>query len=64
MHSLSTPMGVDYIVIGSDMEVQTLATHNAAWPLSSARAYGVSAIRIDLVCSNELLAQMSWVLLA
>ena len=26
---LSTPMGVDYVVIGFDMEVQPLATHNA-----------------------------------
>ena len=27
---LSTPMGVDYVVIGFDMEVQPLVTHNAA----------------------------------
>ena len=27
---LSTPMGVDYVVIGFDMEVQALVTHNAA----------------------------------
>ena len=27
---LSTPMGVDYEVIGFDMEVQPLVTHNAA----------------------------------
>ena len=27
---LSTPMGVDYVVIGYDMEVQPLVTHNAA----------------------------------
>ena len=27
---LSMPMGVDYIVIGFDMEVQPLVTHNAA----------------------------------
>ena len=27
---LSTPMGVDYVVIGSDMEVQPLVTNNAA----------------------------------
>ena len=40
--SLSTPMGVDYVVIGFDMEVQPLVTHNAAWPLCSARAYGVA----------------------
>ena len=28
--SLSMPMGVDYVVIGFDMEVQPLVTHNAA----------------------------------
>ena len=38
---LSMPMGVDYVVIGFDMEVQPLVTHNAAWPL------WVSAIYID-----------------
>ena len=27
---LSTPMGVDYVVIGFDMELQPLVTHNAA----------------------------------
>ena len=27
---LSTPMGIDYVVIGFDMEVQPLVTHNAA----------------------------------
>ena len=27
---LSTPMGVDNVVIGFDMEVQPLVTHNAA----------------------------------
>ena len=27
---LSAPMGVDYVVIGFDMEVQPLVTHNAA----------------------------------
>ena len=27
---LSTPMGVDYAVIGFDMDVQPLVTHNAA----------------------------------
>ena len=26
---LSTPIGVDYVVIGFDMEVQPLVTHNA-----------------------------------
>ena len=38
---LSTPTGVDYVVIGFDMEVQPLVTHNAALPLC------VSAICID-----------------
>ena len=28
----STPMGIDYVEIGFDMEVQPLVTHNAAWP--------------------------------
>ena len=27
-------MGVDYVLIGFDMEVQPLVTHNAAWPFS------------------------------
>ena len=27
---LSTPMGVDYVVIRFDMDVQPLVTHNAA----------------------------------
>ena len=27
---LSTPMGIDYVVIGFNMEVQPLVTHNAA----------------------------------
>ena len=51
-------MGVDYVIIGFDMEIQPLVTHNAAWPLCSARAYGLSAIHIDVVCSHKLLAQM------
>ena len=29
IYLLSTPMGVDYIVIGFDMEIQPLVTHNA-----------------------------------
>ena len=32
---LSTPMGIDYVVIGFDMEVQPLGIHNAASPLCS-----------------------------
>ena len=27
---LSTPMGIDYVVIGFDMKVQPLVTHSAA----------------------------------
>lgn len=27
---LSTPVGVDFVVIGVDMEIQSLVTHNAA----------------------------------
>ena len=30
IYLLSTPMGVDYVVIGFDMEVQPLVTHNSA----------------------------------
>ena len=30
LHLLSTPMGEDSVVIGFDMEVQPLVTHNAA----------------------------------
>ena len=46
------PMGVDYVVIGFDMEVQQLVTHNAAWPLS------VSAFCIDVVSNHLLFAHM------
>ena len=42
---LSTPMGVDYVVIGSEMEVQPY-THNEALPLC------VSAICIDIVSNH------------
>ena len=48
---LSTLMGVDYVVIGFDMEVQPLVTHNVAGP------FCVSAICIDVV-SNHLLFAM------
>ena len=56
--SLSTPIGLDYVVIGSDMEVQPLVTHNAAWPLC------VIAICIDVVSNHLLFAHMPWALLA
>ena len=39
---LSTPMGVDYIVIGFDMEIQPLVTHTMQHDV-----YVVSAVRID-----------------
>ena len=55
---LSTPMGVDYVVIGFDMEVQPLVTHNAAWP------FCVSAICIDVVSNHLLFPHMPWALLA
>ena len=45
---LPNPMGVDYVVVGFNMKVQPLDTHNAALPLC------VSAICID-VMSNHLL---------
>ena len=50
---LSMPMGVDHVVIGFDMEVQPLVTHNAACPLC------VSAICLDVVSNHLLFAQMS-----
>ena len=43
-------MGVDFVVIGFDMEVQPLVTHNAAWPFMRKRywhrsfAYAKSAV--------------------
>ena len=51
--SWSMPMGVDYVVIGFDMEVQPLVTHNAACPLC------VSAICIDVVSNHLLFAHMT-----
>ena len=45
-------MGIDYVVIGFDMEIQPLVTHNATWPLCSVHAYGVSAICIDVMSSH------------
>ena len=55
---LSTHIGVDYVVISFDMDVQPLATHNAAWPLC------VRAIYIDIVSNHLLFAHMPWALLA
>ena len=49
---LSTPVGVDCIVIGFDMEVQPLVSHNAALPVC------VSAICIDVVSNYLLFAHM------
>ena len=62
-------MGVDYVVIGFDMEVQPLATHNAARPLCmraicidvvsnhfAIRAYAMSAVAIDVVSIDKLFA--------
>ena len=62
---LSTPMGVDYVVIGFDMEVQPLVTHNAAWlnawvylhrchkQSCAIRAYAMSAVGIDVVRDHK-----------
>ena len=44
--SLSTPVGVDYVVIGFDMEVQPLVIHNAARPLF---LYFMSTICVSVV---------------
>ena len=38
-------MGVDYVVIGFDMEVQPLVTHNAARPFCVSAICIASAIR-------------------
>ena len=61
---MGVDMGVDYVVIGFDMEVQPLVTHNAAWPLYSVRAYGMSAICIDVVSNHQLFAYIPWALSA
>ena len=61
-------MGVDYVVIGYDMEVQPLVTHNAAsYPHCSLTfmrerylhrmfAYAKSAVVIDVVSVRKLFA--------
>ena len=62
MSLLSTPMGVDYVVIGFDMEVQPLVTHNAALTFMRERylhrsfAYAKSAVGIDVVSVHKLFA--------
>ena len=53
---LSMPMGVDYVVIGFDIEVQPLVTHNAAWP------FCMSAVSIDVMSNHLLFAHMPWAL--
>ena len=45
-------MGIDYVVIGFDMEVQLVVTHSAAWPLC------MSTICIDVVSNHLLFAHM------
>ena len=62
-------MGGDYVVIGFDMEVQPLDTHNAASPFMherylhrgreqsfAIRAYVMSAVGIDVVSVHMLFA--------
>ena len=41
-------MGVDYVVIGFDMEVQPLVTHNAAWPLCVSAFRLVPSLRYEI----------------
>ena len=55
-------MGVDYVVIGFDMAVQPLVTHNAC--SLTFMLYGMSAICIDIVSRHRLFAYMPPVLLA
>ena len=55
-------MGVDYVVIGFDMEVQPLVTHNAC--SLTFRLYGMSAVCIDIVNRQRLFAHMPGALLA
>ena len=67
---LSTRMGVDYVVIGFDMEVQPLVTHSAAWPFCvsarcreqsfAIRAYAMSAVGIDVVSSHTKYCRISY----
>ena len=49
---ISMPMGVDYVVIGFDMEVQPLVTHNAAWPSC------LRDICIDVVSNHLIFAHL------
>ena len=50
-------MGIDYVVIGLDMEAQPLVTHNAAWPLCVSAIYiAKSAVGIDVVSTHKLFA--------
>ena len=64
---LSTPMGVDYVVIGFDMKVQPLVTHNAAGLSErylhrcheqsfAIRAYAMSAVGIGVMSIHKLFA--------
>ena len=63
--SLSTPMGVDYVVIGFDMEVQPLCTltfmrerclHRCRELSFAIRAYAMGAVGIDIVSVQKLFA--------
>ena len=55
-------MGIDYVVIGFDMEVQPLVTHNAAEGYLhrcleqsfAIRAYAMRAVDIDVVSVHKL----------
>ena len=54
---LSTPMGVDYVVIGFDMEVQLLrerCLHRCREQSFAIRAYAMSAVGIDVVSRHTV----------
>ena len=54
---LSTPMGVDYVVIGFDMEVQPQCSLTFLHEQSFAiRAYAMSAVGINVVSVRKLFA--------
>ena len=53
---LSTPMGVDYVVIGFDIKVQPLVLHRCREQSFAIRAYAMSAVGIDVVSVHKLYA--------
>ena len=49
-------MGVNYIVIGFDMEVQPLVTNNATWPLCRERCSNKCRVQSYAVSTNDVSA--------